>query len=81
MNKQIIVFILSILAAGISGSAPAAPSYQLLDPNAYQSFIANWTPATEPLCAAIQSQADWDIVFRPAPVIGANRPFAPPAEF
>lgn len=52
-----------------------------LDPNAYQSFIVNWAPAASPFCAAIDSASQWNAVFHPAPVMGANRTFAPPASF
>lgn len=78
MSKILIMLLL------VGSSAPGLaqePSYTVLDPKAYQSFVANWTPSNKPLCAAIQSQADWDAVFHPAPVMGANRPFGPPAEF
>lgn len=69
------------LAAGITVPGLARElSYKVLDPNAYQSFVANWTPRSTPLCAAMQSQADWDAIFHPAPVLGTNRPFGPPSE-
>jgi hypothetical protein len=83
ISKKMISKILGMLAlAGIAMPALAQDSsYSLLDPNAYQSFVANWTPADKPLCAAIQSQDDWDSVFHPAPVMGADKPFAPPSDF
>ena len=49
-----------------------------LDPGALQSFVRNWEPASRPLCAALQSAADWNAVMAPAPVMGAANPFAPP---
>lgn len=80
--KPISKILIMLLLAGTSAPGLAQePSYTVLDPKAYQSFVANWTPSNKPLCAAIQSQADWDAVFHPAPVMGANRPFGPPAEF
>jgi len=56
-------------------------AYRILSPGAYQSFVGNWVPAGAPLCAALRSQADWDGVLHPAAVMGANRPFSPPADF
>jgi hypothetical protein len=52
-----------------------------LDPSAYQSFVANWTTEDRPLCAVMESQADWDKTMRPAPTMGRTKPFAPPAGF
>ena len=56
----------------------AASTYRTVDPNSVQSFVGHWSPADRPLCAALRSQADWDKVFHPAPVMGANKPFSPP---
>ena len=70
-----------IVAAGVPACAFAVElAYQILDQGAYQNFIMNWTPADAPLCAAMGSQADWDAIFSPAPIMGGNRPFRPPAE-
>jgi hypothetical protein len=74
------VLIFGLMAGSSTPGMAGEPSYSLLDPSAYQSFVANWKPANKPLCAVIQSQADWAAVFRPAPVMGTNRPFGPPAE-
>jgi hypothetical protein len=56
-------------------------SFEQLDPNAYQSFVANWEPDLGPLCAIIRTQADWDRVLKPAPTMDRKRPFSPPPEF
>lgn len=74
--------LVSIVAAGAPACGFAAEvTYRLLDPGAYQSFVMNWTPADTPLCVAMASQADWDAVFHPAPIMGGYKPFRPPAEF
>jgi hypothetical protein len=57
------------------------PGYLRLDPGAFQSFVRNWTPASEPLCAAIRSQAEWDMIMGPAASMGSSKPFGPPADF
>jgi hypothetical protein len=61
------------------GQLPAAAStYQTIDPGSLQSFVGDWSPDDKPLCAALRSQADWDKIFHPAPVMGRNAPFSPP---
>jgi hypothetical protein len=81
MRFRIRVLAIVAALAAVTGASGQAPPYAVLDPDSFQSFIANWTPATQPLCAVLQSQADWDKVMHPAPVMGGNKPFAPPAEF
>ena len=66
-----------VLALATAGSASAA-SYKTIGPASLQSFVGNWSPPDKPLCAVLQSQADWDKVFHPAPTMGANAPFSPP---
>jgi hypothetical protein len=56
-------------------------SFVRLQPDAYQSFVGNWTPDSAPLCAAIRSQAEWDQVLHPAAVMGASKPFSPDPGF
>jgi hypothetical protein len=73
------LFALLLLFAGPFAAAEEAPP--LLRSGAFQSFVANWSPANRPLCAALRSQADWDKIFKPAAVIGTHPPFAPPPEF
>jgi hypothetical protein len=74
--------LVTIVAAGGAPFGFAADlAYKILDPGAYQSFVMNWTPADAPLCVTMQSQADWERVFHPAPIMGGYRPFSPPAEF
>jgi hypothetical protein len=65
-------------------AAPAAaqePASVRLDPGAFQSFVRNWTPSSRPLCAAIRSQAEWDMIMSPAATMGSSKPFGPPADF
>ena len=65
-------------------AAPAAaqePAYVQLNPDAFQSFVRNWSPPSRPLCAAIRSQADWDMIMSPAATMGSSKPFGPPAAF
>jgi hypothetical protein len=55
-----------------------ARSYRTLGPADYQSFIKNWDPQKSPaLLAVIQTPAQWDAIFHPAPVMGKHRPFSP----
>ena len=75
---------LAVLLALAAASAPAfaAPvSSTVLSPDAYQSFVGNWTPASAPLCAVIDSSTRWNAVLHPAAVMGAGKPFAPPPSF
>ena len=70
------------VAAGPANAQPASVAgYQVFTQDDFQSFVGNWRGGA-PLCAAIRSQADWDRVMHPAPVMGRpSRPFAPPADF
>jgi len=74
----------ALFAAGLLLGTPsmlAAGGFKLLDPNAYQSFVGNWTPDTAPLCAAMSSDAQWNRVLHPAATMGSHKPFAPPGNF
>lgn len=75
------VALLLAVADAAPEAATAEQSYEQLDPNAYQSFVANWEPDVGPLCAVIRTQADWDRVLKPAPTMGRTKPFSPPPEF
>ena len=72
----------AIAAAALLAPNAALPAggFKLLDPDAYQSFVGNWSPDTAPLCAAIGSADQWDHVLHPAATMGAHRPFAPPVK-
>lgn len=44
----------------------------------FQSFIKNWDDKKQPvLYALIQTPAQWNAIFHPAPIMGENRPFGP----
>lgn len=47
----------------------------------YQDYVARWSPASAPLCRVFTSADAWQRTLRPAAVMGAHRPFAPPAQF
>ncbi|HEY4919455.1 MAG TPA: hypothetical protein VII40_05065 [Xanthobacteraceae bacterium] len=72
---SMLAVLLALTAA--TSSRARDPSYVVLDPDSFQSFVANWMPETEPKCAAMRSRADWDKVMHPAPVMGGSKPFAP----
>ena len=56
-------------------------SYRILKGDEFQSFIKNWDDKKYPaLYALIQTPAQWDAVFHPAPVMGQKLPFAPDAK-
>lgn len=74
------ILALSLAIAAATPGRTQEPPYSLLDPNSFQSFVANWTPETLPRCAVMQSQADWDKVMHPAPVVGGSKQFAPPPD-
>lgn len=79
---EIRTFILVAAMGSLLGAAAAKPvPYTLVQPAQYQSFVANWTPENRPLYAAIESAAQWNRIFRPAAVMGAHAPFAPPTSF
>lgn len=55
-----------------------ARSYRTLGAGDYQSFIKNWDQQKSPaLLAVIQTPAQWEALFHPAPVMGNRRPFSP----
>jgi hypothetical protein len=55
-----------------------ANSYRTLGAGDYQSFIKNWDQQKSPaLLAVIQTPAQWETIFHPAPVMGNRRPFSP----
>ncbi len=56
--------------------------FRILKDGDFQSFIRNWDDKKYPaLYALIQTPAQWDAIFHPAPVMGQNRPFGPEAKF
>jgi hypothetical protein len=55
--------------------------FTVVQPDQYQSFVVNWSPANKPFCVAIRSEREWSRVFHPAPVMGSHPPFAPPSAF
>lgn len=60
---------------------PVAFPYEVMAPGDFQVFVERWSPASAPHCVAIRSAAEWARAFHPAPVMRANRPFAPPPGF
>ena len=74
-----IVFAAPLLAAddAVSASGANVP-FRRIGVDEFQNFVKNWDTAASPvLHALIDSAAHYDLVFNPAPVIGAKRPFAP----
>jgi hypothetical protein len=78
--------VLAFLAAPLPGAAEAAGpqaeakavQYRIVGPGDFQSFIKNWDDKKQPvLYALIQTPAQWNSIFHPAPVMGKNRPFGP----
>jgi hypothetical protein len=78
MQARMVAFFLSATVAQAIAAEAGAKRIHLSD---YQSFVRNWSPEETPLCAAMDSQADWDAVMRPAPTMGQTRPFSPPEAF
>jgi hypothetical protein len=75
--------ILLTMTVAVTVAVPAAaqePAYVQLDPDAFQSFVRNWTPPSQPLCAAMRSQAEWDMIMSPAATMGSSKPFGPRAD-
>ena len=72
---------LALLAVWVAGARADDPAYTLLDPNAYQSFVGDWTPTGQAFCAALQNTSQWNEVMHPAPTMASDRPFGPPAAF
>jgi len=73
--------VLTLVLAAASPALAAPVSFTALSPDAYQSFVGNWTPETAPLCAEIDSAARWNAVMHPAAVMGPDKQFAPAASF
>ena len=68
----------AMLAPVVAEAQPV--DYVALDMTRYHSFVGAWSPQTAPLCALISSQAKWDAVMHPAPVMGGGQVFGPPAD-
>lgn len=67
-----------LLAADDNAAAGANVPFRRIGVDEFQNFVKNWDTASAPvLHALIDSAARYDLVFNPAPVIGAKRPFAP----
>ncbi len=78
MNARALIAILPFVLA-LAACPAANPPYTVLNPNDYHVFVAPWSPADQPFCAAFQSAADWEARMHPAAVMGENK-FAPPSE-
>ena len=71
------------MAAGATNATPAeqAVTYKTIGVADYQNFLKNWDEKQQPaLYALIQTPAQYDALFHPAPVMGGKRPFAPAAD-
>lgn len=67
-----------LLAADDNAASGANVPFRRIGVDEFQNFVKNWDTASAPvLHALIDSAARYDLVFNPAPVIGAKRPFAP----
>ena len=77
-RARMVAFFLSATVAQAIAAEAGAKRIHLSN---YQSFVKNWSPEETPLCAAMDSQADWDAVMHPAPTMGQTRPFSPPEAF
>ena len=77
-RARMVAFFLSATVTQAIAAEAGAKRIHLSD---YQSFVKNWSPEETPLCAAMDSQADWDAVMHPAPTMGQTRPFSPPEAF
>lgn len=67
-----------LLAADDNAASGANVPFRRIGVDEFQNFVKNWDTASAPvLHALIDSAADYDLVFNPAPVIGGKRPFAP----
>ena len=76
-----LALIVIVAALSCSKRKERAVTYQRMDIGDYQNFIKNWDEKKHAvLYALIQTPAQYDALFQPAPVMGANRPFAPEAE-
>ena len=78
MQARMVAFFLSAVVTQAIAAEAGAKRIHLSD---YQSFVKNWSPEETPLCAAMDSRADWDAVMHPAPTMGQTRPFSPPEAF
>lgn len=79
MRRRTLV-LAALAVAAVSGASADERAAKLFDLEAYQGFVAGWTPATWPFCAILRSAADWSAVVHPAAVMGSQKPFAPPAD-
>jgi hypothetical protein len=75
MVGRLFVALACLLMSALAAGARA----QLLDPDAYQSFVGNWSPKAAPLCTAMENAGEWESVLHPAPVMGGNKAFEPPS--
>ena len=66
-------------AAGNVPTPGDAVRFATLTPSHFQNFVKNWRKADAPLCRVLRSNADWDRWMGAAAVMGAHKPYAPPA--
>ncbi|MFT3729772.1 MAG: hypothetical protein QM759_18260 [Terricaulis sp.] len=76
MLKRALIAVLPLVMA-LTACQGAYPAYTVLNPHDYHVSVAPWEPRDQPLCAALQSGADWQAHMHPAAVMGENT-FAPP---
>ena len=85
----VLIAILTVLACSQSRatdnigiqSVERAVTYRRMGIGDYQNFLQNWDETKQPvLYALIQTPAQYDALFHPAPVMGNKRPYSPEAD-
>jgi hypothetical protein len=72
---------LAACASFATVASAADVAIQPLDSKEYHAFVVNWTPSDKPLCAALQSEAQWAKVVHPAPLMFEKNVFGPQPGF
>ena len=83
MRKVLMSLAVVLLAGCASASTSGRPvAYERQEPGAFLNFVGNWDDTKHPvLYAVIRTPEDYDRIYHPAGVMGADRPYAPKPEF
>ena len=83
MRKVLMSLVVVLLAGCASASTSGRPvAYERQELGAFLNFVGNWDDAKHPvLYAVIRTPEDYDRIYHPAGVMGADRPYAPKPEF
>ena len=83
MHKVLMNLVVGLLAGCASASTSGNPvAYERENLGTFRNFVGNWGDAKHTVrYAVIRTPEDYDRIYHPASVMGADRPYAPKPEF